>query len=316
MRAVILDAATLGNANLEVILNNGDEWQVFEKTAEAEVAERIHDADIVLTNKVPIRRDNIENNPALKLVMITATGTNNVDLIAASEQDVTVCNVRGYGSASVAQHTLNLMLNLATQMPTYLNDVKHDEWHKRGQVTLIHRPIFELSGKRLGIVGLGQLGQAVADLARAFGMEVKVAARPGVAQDDRVPLLELLPTVDFLSLHCPLDENNRHLINRHALSLMPNASFLINTARGGLIDEFALIEALKSGEIAGAGLDVLPTEPPEQDDVLIQAARQLPNLLITPHNAWGALESRQRLVNQVSDVMTSFKRGEPLNVVT
>jgi glycerate dehydrogenase len=316
MQAVILDAATLGDANLNVILENGDDWQVFNLTAPEDVSARIEGAEIVLTNKVRIERAHIESNDQLKMIMVTATGTNNVDLDAAAAHQKTVCNVRAYGTGSVAQHTINLMLNLATQMPLYLDDVKQGEWHRRGQVTLIHRPIFELSGKHLAVVGSGQLGQAVINLAEAFDMRVTVAARPGLVGDTRPQMEALLPNIDFISLHCPLTEDTRHLIDRKALSLMPSTSFVINTARGGLIDEHALIEALRSGQIAGAGLDVIPVEPPEQDDVLIQAARELPNLLITPHNAWGALESRQRLVDRVAEVIERFKSGTPLNVVS
>ena len=317
MQAVILDAATLGNADLSSILSNGDNWQVFDQTMPSEVEERIQGADIVLTNKVPIQRSAMESSEVLKLVMITATGTNNVDLNAADQLGKIVCNVRGYGSASVAQHSLTMMLNLATKMPLYLDDVREGEWHRRGQVTLIHRPIFELAGKRLGIIGYGQLGQAVAQIAKAFGMEVVRAARPGEASNgDRIAISELLPTLDFLSLHCPLDDQNHHLINEDALNLMPNHSYLINTARGSLVDSEALVNALVNQSIAGAAVDVLPIEPPEEEDILLRAQKSLPNLLITPHNAWGALESRQRLVNQVADIIESFHQGEPLNQVT
>jgi glycerate dehydrogenase len=318
MRGVILDAATLGDAELDAILDNGDDWQVFPDTAANEVSRRIANAEIVLTNKVPVRAEAIRSAQHLKLISIMATGTNNVDLDAARDQQVTVCNVRGYGSASVAQHTLGLMLNLATNMPGYLSDTQQGAWQQRGQATLLHRPIFELSGKRLGIVGFGQLGQAVAELALAFGMEIKLCQHNRLQEQyDKftvLPLEALLPEVDFLTLHCPLTPDSENLIDAASLSLMPKGSYLINTARGALIDNAALVEALQSGQLAGAALDVLPIEPPPADDILLSA--NVPNLLITPHNAWGARESRQRLIAQVSDIIKHFHKNQPFNVVT
>lgn len=317
MRAVILDAETLGDADLGIILNNGDQWQTFDRSGVSEIAGRVADVEIVLSNKAPISADIIRANPQLKLIMVMATGTNNVDLEAAKANDVVVCNVRAYGGPSVAQHTLALMLNLATNMPNYLSDVRDGEWSRRQQVMLVHRPSIELSGKRLGIIGYGELGKAVASLARAFGMEVLLGARPGApTAQDRIAIDELLPQVDFLSLHCPLDGYNEHLINDRTLELMGSHSFLINTARGSLVDSEALVRALRENKIAGAAVDVLPVEPPEQNDVLIQAHQELPNLLITPHNAWAARESRQRLVDQVAEVIRKFQEGISMNVVT
>lgn len=317
MQGVILDAATLGDADLKGVLENGDNWQVHQQTSPDEVQARIHSADIVLTNKVAVDRKSISACPHLKIIVVTATGTNNIDLDAAREHEVLVCNVRGYGSASVAQHTLGLMLNLASNMPAYLADVRQGEWQSRALVTLLHRPIIELAGKKLGIVGYGQLGQAVAKVARGFDMEVLIAARQGGApSSDRLALTDLLSTVDFLSLHCPLDEHNHHLIDAEALSLMKPGSFLINTARGGLVDSEALIQALKAGDIAGAALDVLPEEPPLETEPLLRAQVELPNLLITPHNAWGAKESRQRLIDQVAEILKGFHAGKPMNRVT
>ncbi len=320
MYGVILDAATLGDADLGCILNNGDNWQIHQQTKPDEVLARVKDAEIVLCNKVELNAGTIAACPQLKLIAVAATGTNNVDLDAAKQNNTLVCNVRGYGSASVAQHTIGLMLNLTTQMPLYLNDVRRGEWQQRAQVTLHHRPIFELAGKRLGIVGYGQLGQAVARVAKGFDMDVVIAnssSRQTLETDvHRLPLAELLTTSDFVSLHCPLTDTNFQFMNETTLGQMKPESFLINTARGGLVDSEALIKALHSGTIAGAGLDVLPEEPPAASEPLLQAQAELPNLLITPHNAWGAKESRQRLVNQVADVLAGFHAGQPINLVT
>ncbi|MFN3236063.1 MAG: D-2-hydroxyacid dehydrogenase [Pseudomonadales bacterium] len=318
MRGVILDAATLGDAELGAILDNGDDWQVFPDTAPGDVPERIVNAEIVLTNKAPVTAAAIKGAKHLQLISIMATGTNNIDLDAARERQVTVCNVRGYGSASVAQHTLGLMLNLATNMPGYFSDTQQGAWQKRGQATLLHRPIFELAGKRLGIVGYGELGQAVAKLAVAFGMEVKLCQHKQLHDQQNqfavLTLDELLPEIDFLTLHCPLTPDSEKMINANTLGLMPKGSYLINTARGALIDNAALLDALQSGQLAGAALDVLPIEPPADDDQLLSAG--MPNLLITPHNAWGAKESRQRLIAQVSDIIKHFHKNQPFNVVS
>lgn len=321
MRGVILDAATLGDANLNPILDNGDQWQVFAHTSESEVLERIIGADIVLTNKVPLKAEVLMACRDLKLIAVTATGTNIVDVNAARKLNIVVCNARNYGSASVAQHTLGLMLNLATNLSGYLEDVRSGAWQAQEHFTLLHRPIFELAGKKLGIVGFGQLGQAVARLASAFDMEVVLVASSnpvskGAEVYRRRPLREVLQEVDFLSLHCPLTEQNQHLINADTLSLMKPGAFLINTARGGLVDDAALIAALSAGQIAGAAVDVLTKEPPDGNNLLIGAQAKLPNLMITPHNAWGATESRQRLVDQIARVLDAFHADQPINVVT
>jgi glycerate dehydrogenase len=212
------------------------------------------------------------------------------------------------------------MLNLATQIPGYLADVKSGVWHQQQLFALVHRPMFELSGKTIGIVGFGDLGQAVAKLATAFDMQVLISARPdSLAQkieSNRLAFLDLLPEVDFLSLHCPLTEQNKHLINQQALAAMKPGSFLINTARGGLVDDEALIDALQRGHLGGAAVDTVEIEPPTQTDRLIAAAASMDNLLVTPHSAWGAAESRDRLVKQVSLNIKAFLEGKPRNVVT
>ncbi|MCH8541930.1 MAG: D-2-hydroxyacid dehydrogenase [Alcanivorax sp.] len=319
MRGVFLDRATLitGAATdaatgretpdeldfsgLEASLDSMHQWQYFDQTSPEQVAERIRDAQVVVTNKVVLDRVVIEGAPDLRLICVIATGTNNIDLAAAEARGIPVCNVTDYAGPGVAQHTLALMLGLATRWHEYYADVQAGLWSQSPTFCLMQRPVMELAGKTLGIVGHGTLGQAVARLAEAFGMRVLVAAsqRPGAAVEaGRVPLEALLPQVDVLSLHCPLTEDTRHLIGAPQLAAMKSSALLINTARGGLIDEMALADALRRGDIAGAALDVLSQEPPPADHVLLAA--DIPNLIITPHNAWISRECRQRLLDGVA----------------
>lgn len=320
MRGVILDTDTTGETSLQPILSIPGDWQTFAQSKPEEIASRIKDADVVVSNKAPLTAESIAAASHLRLIAVLATGTNNVDLAASSEHNITVSNARGYAAPSVAQHTLALMLNLATQMPGYMKDVTDGVWHEKQSFALVHRPIIELSGKTLGIVGYGDLGQAVAKLAEAFGMRVLISARPSWTEakieTDRVSFVDLLSKVDFLSLHCPLTSENRHLINRDTLLKMKPGAFLINTARGGLVDDVALIEALNSGHLGGAGVDTVEVEPPPSDDTLIKAASKMDNLLVTPHSAWGAAESRTRLIQQVADNIAAYLDGRPMNVVT
>ena len=318
MHGVVLDAESMGNTSLEPILALADDWQVHKFSSPEQVSERIRDADLVLGNKSIITGAAIAQTQQLKLIAIMATGTNNVDLVAAQAKGVAVCNVTAYGTPAVAQHTMALMLNLATQIPNYLLDVTQGKWQQSRVFGLLEHPIIELSGKTLGIVGNGELGQAVAKLGEAFGMQVLISKRPNQSSggSDRVPFHELLGRADFLSLHCPLTPENRQLINSETLALLSPESFLINTARGGLVDSKALINALTNGKLAGAALDTLDVEPPLPGDPLISAAVHLPNLFITPHNAWGAIESRQRLVLQVAENISCFLNGRPRNLVT
>jgi len=315
---VVLDAESMGDVSLEPILALADDWQVYEFSSPDQVAERIRNADLVLSNKAIITGAALEHSQQLKLIAIMATGTNNIDIQAAHAKAITVCNVKGYGTPAVAQHTMALMLNLATQMPNYLVDVTQGKWQQSRVFGLLGHPIIELSGKTLGIVGSGELGRAVAKLGEAFGMQVLISARPGETRQahDRVAFHELLARTDFLSLHCPLTPENRQLMNSETLALLSPESFLINTARGGLVDSKALINAITNGKLAGAALDTLDVEPPLPGDPLISAAAHLPNLLITPHNAWGAIESRQRLVSQVAENISCFLTGAPRNVVS
>ena len=312
MKAVFLDYQSLDKNDLDfrALAAQFDQWTVYPATSPLEVAERIADAEVIITNKVQINAEHMQHNPQLKVILISATGTNNVDLEYAREQGIVVCNCQGYGTAAVAQHTIMLMLNLATSLLQYDRAVRAGEWNKSTQFCLMDYPIMELSGKTLGIVGYGELGQAVAKLAEAFGMQVKIAALPNrPAREKSVPFAELLPQVDFLTLHCPLSDETRDLIGREELEKMKSSAFLINCARGGVVNEAALAEALKAGEIAGAATDVLTVEPPKNGNVLLDAG--IPNLIITPHSAWGSVDARQRIVQQMVENMVAYKAGQP-----
>lgn len=253
-RAVFLDHTSLdlGDLDLGVLHECFDDLQVHASTLPDQVAPRLNGAQVAITNKVAIDAHTFASCPDLKLVLVTATGTNNVDLVSAREHGVTVCNCQGYGTPSVAQHTLLLLLALATRLPDYQKAVQQGLWQKSSQFCLLDFPIVELEGKTLGLLGHGELGSAVAKLAEAFGMRVLLGQIPGRPErPDRVPLQELLPQVDALTLHCPLNEHTRGMLGAHELSLLKPHAFIVNTARGGLIDEQALADALRNGHLGG-----------------------------------------------------------------
>lgn len=322
MKGVILDVDSLGPGDLDLspVLETLDDWALFPATRADEIVSRIEGADVVLTNKIPLSRDAFEQSTALKFVSILATGFNHIDLDAAKGQGVTVSNVRAYATPSVVQHTISLMLALATNLTAYVEAVRGGRWQQSDVFCFLDFPVTELAGKTLGIVGYGELGQGVARVAEAFGMEVLISARPvsagadATASSDRVPFHDVLERSDFLSLHCPLTEDTHHLIDAGALSRMKPSACLINTARGALIDPDALLAALAREQIAGAALDVIPVEPPLADDKLVAAASD--RLLITPHSAWGALETRRRLVGQTRENIDGFLSGQPVRTLT
>ncbi|BBT18727.1 glycerate dehydrogenase [Metapseudomonas otitidis] len=316
LRAVFLDHASLdlGDLDLTPLRQLFGELVLHEQSAQADVVERLRGAPVAITNKVVIDAEAMAALPDLRLILVSATGTNNVDLAAARQRGITVSNCRGYGTPSVAQHTLMLMLNLATAFLDYQRDVRQDRWQKASQFCLLDHPIVELEGKTLGLLGHGELGGAVARLAEAFGMRVLLGALPGRPdRADRLPLEDLLPQVDFLSLHCPLTEHTRHLIDAHALARMKRGAFLVNTARGGLVDEHALADALRSGHLGGAATDVLTQEPPKDGNPLL--AVDIPRLIVTPHNAWGSREARQRMVEQMTENTEAWLAGTPCRTV-
>ena len=315
MQGVFLDTETVNPEQLDFsALEALMSWTFHPFTAPAERIARLQGAEVVITNKVVLDADTLAACPSLKLICICATGTNNVDLPAAKAQGITVCNVSGYARASVAQHSLMLMLALATHCVQYDAAVKRGEWSAARQFCLLDYPIMELAGKTLGIIGFGDLGRETARLAEAFGMEIAVAQSfSGASHEGRLSLNELLPRADVLSLHCPLTAQTEKLVNAAFLAQMKAGALLINTARGGLIDEPALADALRSGHLGGAGLDVLSSEPPSRDHVLL--ADDIPNLIITPHNAWGTRECRQRLLDGVVSNIRSWQAGAATNVV-
>ncbi|MDN3516163.1 2-hydroxyacid dehydrogenase [Aquisalimonas lutea] len=316
MKAVFLDRESLDRDDLDMggLEAAVDELVYHERTAPAEVVERLAGAEVAVVNKVVIDRESLAHLPDLKLVCVAATGVNNIDVEACREAGVAVANCQGYGTDSVAQHAIGLMLALATHMLDYQRAVARGDWGRSTQFCLLDYPIVELSGRTLGIVGLGTLGGRVAELGRAFGMDVRVAQRPGGKPEaDRVPLEELLPQVDVLSLHCPLTEATRGLIGPQELAAMPSHALLINTSRGGLVDEQALADALRAGRIGGAGFDVLTEEPPRNGNVLLEP--DIPNLIVTPHSAWGSREARQRIVGQMAENIGAFRRGRAVRRV-
>ncbi|UNW04661.1 2-hydroxyacid dehydrogenase [Acinetobacter indicus] len=317
MNAIFLDFASLDQDDLQLEDLNAvfqQQLTLYPTTSPAELLPRVQSAEVIISNKVLLDAATLQQCPQLKLILISATGTNNVDLEQARRQGVVVCNCQGYGTAAVAQHTLMLMLNLATSFVPYHQAVQQGQWQRSSQFCLLDYPIVELAGKTLGIVGYGELGQAVAKLAEAFGMQVKIAALANRPQSaSRVPFTELLPQVDFLSLHCPLTEDTRDLIGPAEFAAMKHSAFLINCARGGIVNEAALAEALQSGQIAGAAMDVLSVEPPKQGNILLDPA--IPNLILTPHSAWGSVDARQRIVQQMVENVIAFQQGQPIRQV-
>jgi len=316
MLGVFLDRASLdlGDLDFGQLEATLPDWRFFPKTAPGEVAERIADASIVVVNKVVFDRALLTDATQLKLVCVAATGTNNVDLETCRELGIPVCNITAYSTPAVAQHVMMLILALSTHLLDYHRDVRGGKWQESALFCLMDRPIRELGGSTLGIVGYGELGQAVAKLAQAFGMEVLLAQRPGgKTQHGRLTLEALLPQVDVLTLHCPLSPATRNLIGARELALMKNDALLINAARGGIVDEQALATALREGTIGGAGIDTLSVEPPREGNPLLDPT--LPNLIVTPHNAWAAREARQRLTDLLVLNIRSFLDGNLRNRV-
>lgn len=315
MRAVFLDLGSVSMAGdldlgrLRAVLPS---LEVHEETSDAEVDARIAGAAIVLCNRPHISRTRIEANAALRLVALTATGTNNVDLEAARERGVAVCNIADYCTASVVQHVFATLLALTHRLREYDRDLKAGRWAPGREAPSY--PIRELAGRTLGIVGFGTLGRGVARLGEAFGMRVRVAARPGEAPSSgRAALAELLPEVDVLTLHCPVTPATRGLIGARELAAMRPDAVLINAARGALVDAAALAAALRAGRLGGAAVDVFDEEPPAPGHPLL--APDLVRLIVTPHTAWAAREARQRAVDELADNVAAFLRGERRNRV-
>lgn len=287
------------------------------RCAANEVVDKIASAEFVIVNKVNLKREHFTKLPALKLICIIATGTNNVDLEAASEHGITVCNVSDYGAPAVSQHVFLLMLSLISNFLPFQRDIEKGAWQNQDQFCLLTHPMQELKDKTLGLIGYGHIARAVENIALAFGMKVVIAHSlvPGVKQKPgRIPLQDLLMQSDVISLHCPLSDYSRDLFTMREFKQMKNSALIINAARGGIIHETDLLKALEEGEIAGAGIDCLVEEPPAADNPMI-TADHLPQLIITPHNAWGTFEARQRLVDGTAANIHGFLSGQIQNQV-
>lgn len=317
LRALFLDRASLCPDDLDFAYLNGvADWQWFDNAKFDDIKESLHQAEVIVTNKIQIDEYLINKCERLKLICVAATGVNNVDIKVAKQHGITVCNVRAYATSSVVQHVFSLILSLNRKLFHYKKMVADGEWSRSDFFCYFGEPISSLDGKTLGIIGYGELGTAVAKVAKSFGMNVLIAqsheadAEANVP-DGRVLLTDLLSMADVVTLHCPLTESNYHMIGEAEFSAMKADSILINTARGGLIDENALLNALQGKQIAAAGLDVLEEEPPPVGHPLINYAGD--NLIITPHIAWASRESRQKLIDAVADNITAFQQGKIRN---
>ncbi len=314
MRIVVTDAATVvGNGiDLEFLREFGEVIE-HDLTPPELLVERLQGADAVICNKTQITAQVMAACPTLKYVGLFATGYNNIDVAYAAAHGVTVCNVPGYSTEAVAQHTFSLLLAVTNRVHEYNQTTAQGDWIRSRTFSYFPLPMMELAGKTIGIVGYGAIGHRVGDMARAFGMKVLVCGRRPIPDTDvqQVPFEELLSRSDVVSMHCPLNADSEGMMNRAAFARMKPGAIFINTSRGGLVEEQALREALDSGHLLGAGVDVLRVEPMTPDCPLYGA----PNLLITPHIAWAGLETRTRLMGVVAENLRRFIAGDPTNRV-
>lgn len=313
LTVVSLDQDTLINQDYH--LDFPHQLVLHASTSPEQTDAHLAGAHIAISNKVSITAEHMAANPQLKLIAVAATGYDHIDIQAARERGITVCNIRGYGNDSVAEHAFMLMIALMRQLPAYQRDVAAGLWASSPHAFYFGAPMRDLNGKTLGIFGRGGIGRALAQRAEAFGMRVifgdhkhAAAIRPGYLKFE-----EVLAQADVLSLHCPLNEDTRHMIGETELKMMKPQAILINVGRGGLVDEQALVAALKYGQLGGAGFDVLSEEPPKNGNPLLNT--RLPNLIVTPHMAWGSQEAMQRLFEMLNDNIRAFVRGEAQNIV-
>lgn len=315
MNIIIVDGHTLNPGDLSwADIEEFGNLTIFERTSANMTLDRCREASVILTNKVPITKDTILAAKDLRLICVTATGFNIVDVDAARENNVTVCNVPDYGAASVAQHTFALLLELTNRVGLNSQSVRAGDWERSEDFCYTKANLTELQGKTFGIVGLGKIGEHVARIADAFGMNVifNSATRRKSAVATYVEMDTLFATSDVISLHCPLTKDNAEFVNRRLLDSVKASAFLINTARGQLIDEADLATALNNNQLRGAALDVLSTEPPKASNPLLRA----PNCIVTPHNAWMSLEARTRMMEITLKNIEAFLSGKPVNVVS
>jgi len=316
MKAVFLDFATMGpdlsDAPLRELL---PDLEVYDNTSDDEIAGRIEGAEFVFANKFLFTPEVLDKAGKLRFIGLAATGIDNVDLDGAKSHGVAVANIRAYCTQSIVEHVFGTLLMLTHSLHRYNNSVRAGEWQRSDEFCMLTHPVRELSAMKLGIVGYGVLGSGVARTAEYFGMDVLVSQRPGFDTTDetRVPFDQVLEQADVLSLHCPLTDQTRGLIGENELKRMKPSAFLINTARGGLIDAKALVTALENDEIAGAALDVLEKEPPVAGNPLLDYRGD--NLIITPHIAWATVEARQRALEEMAANVKAFLDGEERNRV-
>ncbi|MFA0510034.1 MULTISPECIES: D-2-hydroxyacid dehydrogenase [unclassified Vibrio] len=317
LKVVFLDRATIPSQIHLKPLSFEHEWLEYDFTAPDLVAERVLDADVIITNKVVLNADNLSQAQQLKLIAVSATGVNNVDVDYCNEKNIAVANIQGYATQSVPEHVIAMLFALKRNLVGYHQDIEAGEWQKDKQFCFFTHPIQDIAGSTLGLMGSGSLGQATAALAKAIGMKVIFAERKGAdsCREGYLPFDTVLKQADAISLHCPLTEATRNLISEPELAMMKPSAVLINAGRGGLVDEQALVEALKKHEIAGAGMDVFTQEPADKSNPLL-ANSHLPNLLLTPHVAWGSDSSIQKLSDILIDNIDGFVEGNPQNLVS
>lgn len=316
MNIVILDGYTLNPGDLDwAPISNLGNTTIYDRSNTEEIVERAKDADVVLVNKVVLNDAILSQLPKLKYIGVCATGYNNIDITSTKKHNITVTNVKAYGPASVAQHTFALLLALVNRIETHSQSVFKGDWSASADFAYTKTPLVELAGKTIGLIGLGDIGSQVAGIALAFGMKV-IAYRknPGHTNNPNIQMVsleQLFKESDVISLHCPLTDETKNIINRDSLSIMKPTSYLLNTGRGPLINEEDLAQALANRTIAGAGLDVLSSEPPISTNRLLSA----PNCVITPHIAWASFESRKRLLQMVADNLNSYNQRNSINTV-
>jgi glycerate dehydrogenase len=310
-RIVFLDRGTLPVAMRAPALPL--QWQEHDATQPEQVVERLEHAEVAISNKMPLMAAQLAQLPQLKLIAVAATGTNNVDLDYCRAHGIAVCNVSGYSTGSVAEHTFALLLALRRQIHSYHADIVAGAWQRSAHFALLSHPLHDLHGSTLGIFGYGHIGQAVVRIAEAFGMRVLVAERKDATavRAGRVPFNEMLERADAVTLHCPLTPQTRNLIGEPELRRMKPDAILLNLARGGVVDEAALAQALREKWIAGAGVDVLANEPPRAGNPLLEMVG--PNCIVTPHVAWASRQSLVRLAEEVVRNIEAFYAGESRN---
>ncbi len=316
MRGVFLDLATVDrdDLDLEALQGSLSEWRLQRKILPGDLVEFIADAQVVVTNKILLNRRVLTATRQVKLICIAATGTNNVDLETAARRNITVCNARGYATASVVEHVFALILALTRQLPRYQRAIAEGAWQNSTEFSLLDYSIRELSGLTIGLIGVGELGRSVAKVAQAFSMNTLFAERRGAEpRAGRTAFEEVLEKSDVISIHCPLTPDTLGLVGDSELAQMKPDALLIHTARGGIVDESALAKALGAGHLGGAAVDVLSEEPPKNGNPLLDTP--LPNLIVTPHIAWAGRQARQRLIHEITENIRAFRSGQPRNVV-